>query len=96
MTPKRAKELLFVQSNLHLLSRNSSKYKEEEIKLWDITGDNFSLQDSGILQIASLSLDEPKLEEVFLDEDEQIGELNIMIYRHFSFVILFFNNSLSW
>jgi len=33
MTPKRAKDLVFVYSNLRLLSRNSSKYKEEETKL---------------------------------------------------------------
>ena len=72
MTPKRAEDLVFIHSNLRLLSKNSSKYKEEETKLWDIGGDNFSLKDSGILQIASLSLDEPELEEAFFNEDEQI------------------------
>jgi len=36
--------------------------------MWDIVGDDFSF-DSGILDIASLSLDEPKLEVVFFDED---------------------------
>jgi len=72
MTPKRAEDLVFIHSNLRLLSRNSSKYREEETKLWDIGGDDFSLEDSGILQIASLSLDEPELEEAFFNEDEQI------------------------
>jgi len=59
MTPKRAEDLVYVHSNLRLLSRNSLKYKEEETKLWDIAGDELSLNDNGILEIASLSLDEP-------------------------------------
>jgi len=37
MTPKRSKDLIFIHSNLSLLSRNSSKYKEEKTKLWDIS-----------------------------------------------------------
>jgi len=45
--------------------------KKSKLK-WDIGGDDFSLKDSEILQIASLSLDEPELEEVFFNEDEQI------------------------
>jgi len=61
MTPKMTKNLVFFHSYLRLLSRNSSKYKEEETKLWDIVGDDFSLDDNGILDIASLSLDEPEL-----------------------------------
>ena len=71
MTPKRAEDLVFIHSNLRLLSRNSSKYREEETKLWDIRGDDFSLEDSRNFQISSLSLDELEL-EVFFNEDEQI------------------------
>ena len=37
--------------------------------LWDIAGDDFSMDDNEILDIASLSLDEPELEVVFFDED---------------------------
>ena len=69
MTPKRAEDLVYVHSNLRLLSINSSKYKEEETKLWDIAGDELSLNDNGILEIASLSLDELELEGVFFNED---------------------------
>jgi len=69
MTPKRAEDLVFVYSNLRLLSRNSSKYKEKETSLWDIAGDDFSMNDNGILNIASLSLDELELEVIFFDED---------------------------
>jgi len=38
--------------------------------LWDIAGDDFSLNDNGILEIASLSLDELELEVVFFNEEE--------------------------
>jgi len=70
MTHKRAEDLVYVHSNLRLLSRNSSKYKEEKTKLWDIAEDDFSLNDNEILAIVSLSLDEPELEGVFFNEDE--------------------------
>jgi len=69
MTPKRAENLVYVHSNLRLLSRNVSKYKEEETKLWDIAGDDLSLNDNEILEIVSLSLDKPELEGVFFNED---------------------------
>ena len=69
MTPKRAENLVYVHSNLRLLSRNVSKYKEEETKQWDIAGDDLSLNDNEILEIVSLSLDKPELEGVFFNED---------------------------
>jgi len=68
MTPKSAEDLVFVYSNLRLLSINSSNFKEEKTKLWDIAGDDFSLNNNGILDIASLSLDEPELKVVFFNE----------------------------
>ncbi|KAH1266386.1 hypothetical protein GmHk_01G001888 [Glycine max] len=61
MTPHRAEDLVFVHSNLRLLSRNTPQYHQEETKMWDVAGDDFgSLDDCGILEIASLSLDEPE------------------------------------
>jgi len=69
MTPKRAENLVFIHSNLHFLSRNSSKYKEKEISLWDIARDDFSLDNNEILDIANLSLDESELEVIFFDEN---------------------------
>ncbi|XP_058766128.1 uncharacterized protein LOC131639665 [Vicia villosa] len=66
MAPQRAEDLVFVHSNLRLLSRNSPQYKQEETKMWDIAGDNFgSLDDCRILEVANLSLDEPELENEF-------------------------------
>jgi len=70
MTPKRAEDIVYVHSNLRLLSGNYSKYKEEEIKLWDIARNDLSLNNNGILEIANLSLDESELEGIFFNEDE--------------------------
>jgi len=67
MTPKIAEDIVYVHTNLRLLSRKSSKYKGEETKLCDIAGDDFSLDDNGILEIASLSSDEPELEVAFFN-----------------------------
>jgi len=39
------------------------------ILLFFIVGDDFLMDDNGILDIASLSLDEPELEVVFFDKD---------------------------
>ncbi|KAG5151812.1 hypothetical protein JHK84_028284 [Glycine max] len=70
MTSHRAEDLVFVHSNLRLLSRNTPEYHQEETKMWDVAGDDFgSLNDCGILEIASLSLDEPKSEGVFFNDD---------------------------
>ncbi|KAG5051638.1 hypothetical protein JHK87_003836 [Glycine soja] len=50
--------------------RNTPQYHQEETKMWDVAGDDFgSLDDCGILEIASLSLDEPELEGVFFNDD---------------------------
>ncbi|GAV81015.1 DUF659 domain-containing protein/Dimer_Tnp_hAT domain-containing protein [Cephalotus follicularis] len=70
MTPKRAEDLVYIHSNLRLLSRKSPQYAQGETKMWDIGGDAFdSLEDIGVLEVASLSLDEPEMESiVFLDE----------------------------
>jgi len=85
MTPKMAEYLVYVHSNICLLSRNSSKYKEEKTKFWDITGEDFSLDDNRILEIVSLSLNEPELEVVFVNEDEMLSFVRFSFYKSFSF-----------
>ncbi|XP_028071035.1 uncharacterized protein LOC114273439 [Camellia sinensis] len=71
MTPQCAEDLVFVHNNLRLLSRRSRQYIEGESKLWDVGGDAFdSLEGAGLLEIASLSLDEPDMEAVIFTEDE--------------------------
>ncbi|XP_056167042.1 uncharacterized protein LOC115679450 isoform X2 [Syzygium oleosum] len=71
MTPKRAEDLVFIHSNLRLLSRKNPQYAEGETKMWDIGGDAFdTFEDVGVLEVASLSLDEPEMESVvFLGVD---------------------------
>jgi hypothetical protein len=70
MLPTRAEDLVFVHSNLRLLSRNSLQYNQEETKMWDIAGDEFgSLEDCGILEVAKLSLDEPELEDPIINDE---------------------------
>ncbi|XP_057764867.1 uncharacterized protein LOC130985765 [Salvia miltiorrhiza] len=65
LAPQRAEDLVYIHSNLRLLSRRTLEYSKGETKLWDIGGDNFgTLQDVGDLEIAELSLDEPELESV--------------------------------
>ena len=74
MAAHRTEDLVFVHSNLYLLSRNSPQYHQEETKMWDIAGDEFgSLDENGILKVSNLSLDEPEL-VVFFNDDDQEGK----------------------
>ena len=72
MAPKRAEDLVFIHSNLRLLSRRTMEYVKGECRMWDICGDKFdSLEDVGELETAHLSLDEQELKRVvFLDDGE--------------------------
>jgi hypothetical protein len=72
LNPKRAEDLVFVHTNLRLLSRNCKSYNEGETIMWDIGGDEWNLSDgAGILEVASLSLDEPSMEASLFTEDEE-------------------------
>lgn len=78
MDPKRAEDLVFVHSNLRLLSRKEEGYKKGETRLWDINGDvHDPLDDSaGVLEMTNLSLDEPDLEAMLFLDDGNGGEEN--------------------
>ncbi|XP_061367322.1 uncharacterized protein LOC133310406 [Gastrolobium bilobum] len=71
MTPKRLEDLVYIHSNLRLLSRKTSQYTQGDNRMWDIAGDTFdTFEDVGILEVATLSLDEPEMESnVILDEN---------------------------
>uniref|UniRef100_A0A0D3CVV7 DUF659 domain-containing protein n=1 Tax=Brassica oleracea var. oleracea TaxID=109376 RepID=A0A0D3CVV7_BRAOL len=72
--PQRAEDLVFVHTNLRLLSRMSSAYKEGPNKMWDVGGGQFdSLDDLNIgrLEFEDLSLDEPELEAVVFDGEDE-------------------------
>ncbi|XP_054797659.1 putative transcriptional regulator tpeD [Prosopis cineraria] len=74
MLPKRTENLVFVHSNLRLLSRKSEKYSTGESKLWDISGDCWEIDDVENLEVASLSIDEPILERELIGESGGVNE----------------------
>ena len=80
MMPQRVEDLVFIHSNLHLLSRKTPEYSKGETKAWDIVGDVDSLKDVGMLEVANLSLDDPEFEAEItkddsVDKDEDVTEI---------------------
>jgi hAT family C-terminal dimerisation region len=70
MTPKRVEDLVFVHSNLRLLSRRSVEYYTGETQFWDVGGDAHEPFDGAEqLTVADLSLDEPVYERVVFGEE---------------------------
>ena len=65
MAPTRTKDLVYVHSNLRLLSRRNEEYIHTATKMWDIAGNSWNESDmhggAGILENAALTLDEPEL-----------------------------------
>ena len=65
MAPARAEDLVYVHSNLPLLSRRNVEYVNTATKMWDIAGDSWNEGDihggAGILENVTLTLDEPEL-----------------------------------
>lgn len=62
--------MVCVHTNLCVLSKRSSAYKESPNKMWDIGGDKFdSLDELNIerFEFEDLSFDEPELEVVVFD-----------------------------
>jgi hypothetical protein len=69
LTPERAEDPVFVHSNLRLLSRKAEDYKSRPSTMWDVGGDAFeSLSGVRILEVANLSIDEPSLESLALED----------------------------
>ncbi|XP_066379528.1 uncharacterized protein [Miscanthus floridulus] len=65
LTPPRAKDLVFVHSNMRLLSRKSDDYMKGPTQMWDVGADNHeTFYGAGILEHADLSLDEPEFERI--------------------------------
>ena len=61
---------MYVHNNLRLLSRNNKEYHDGKTKMWGVGGDEFgSLEYTGILEYADLSLDEPEMESVLISDD---------------------------
>ena len=70
MAPTRAEDLVFVYSNLRLLSRRNEEYVHTATKMWDIAGDSWNKSDIhggvGILENAALTLDKLELEAMVI------------------------------
>ena len=70
MAPLRAEDLVYVHSNLRLLSRRNEEYIHTATKMWDIAEDSWNESDihrgARILENAALTLDEPELEAMVI------------------------------
>ena len=70
MAPARAEDLVYMHSNLRLLSRRNVEYVNTAIKMRDIAGDSWNEGDihggAGILENATLTFDEPELEAMVI------------------------------
>ena len=71
MAPARVEDLVYVHSNLRLLSRRNKEYVNTTTKMWDIAGDSWNESDihggTEILENATLTLDEPILEAMVIE-----------------------------
>ncbi|XP_050255226.1 uncharacterized protein LOC126701141 [Quercus robur] len=77
MAPAHAEDLVYVHSNLRLLSRRNEEYVNTSTKMWDIAEDSWNESDihggAGILENAALTLNEPELEAM------DIGNVNTSV-----------------
>ena len=73
MAPARIEDLVYVNSNLRLLSRHNVEYVNTTKKMWDIVGDSWNESDihggARILENVALTLDEPELEAMVIGND---------------------------
>ena len=81
ITPKHAEDLVFVHSNLRLLSRRREEYTKGNSKKWDIGGDTWHepFGGPGLLEIAHLTLDEPEMEISLVENDEYVDDDNVVV-----------------
>ncbi|PKA45801.1 hypothetical protein AXF42_Ash018352 [Apostasia shenzhenica] len=71
-----AKDLVFVYNNLCLLSKGSPQYMERATKMWDVSPDALVfVEDTCMFEVTSLSLDEPELEVMLVDEADDEEDL---------------------
>ena len=70
MAPARIKDLVYMYSNLRLLSRHNVEYVNTTTKIWDIVRDSWNESNihggAGILENAALTLNEPELEAMVI------------------------------
>ena len=70
MAPAHVEDLVYVHSNLRLLSRRNVEYVNTATKMWDIARDSWNEGNihggAGILENATLTLDELELEAMVI------------------------------
>ena len=70
MAPTHVEDLVYVHSNLRLLSRRNMEYVNTATKMWDIARDSWNEGNihggAGILENATLTLDELELEAMVI------------------------------
>ncbi|XP_050379561.1 uncharacterized protein LOC126796890 [Argentina anserina] len=73
LEPKRAQDLVYVHTNLRLLAKAEPTYYKDRDSMWDLTGDGHESMEPGInddvLELAELSLDEPALERMLVNDE---------------------------
>ena len=81
ITLKRAEDLMFVHSNLWLLSRRREEYTKGNSKKWDIGGDTWDepFGGPGLLEIAHLTLDEPEMERSLVENDDYVDDDDVVV-----------------
>ena len=81
ITPKRAEDLVYVHSNLRLLSRRREEYTKGNSKKWDIGGDTWNepFGGPGLLEIAYLTLDELEMEISLVDNDDYVDDDDVVV-----------------
>ena len=81
ITPKRAEDLVFVHSNLRLLSRRREEYIKGNSKKWDIGGDTWDepFGGPGLLETAHLTLDESEMEISLVENDDYVDEDDVVV-----------------
>ena len=74
-------EIVFVHSNLRLLSRRRPEYTSEESKKWDIGGGNWDepFGGPGLLEITCLTLDEPETETSIVENDDYVDDDDVVV-----------------
>ncbi|KAL9685775.1 hypothetical protein QQ045_023227 [Rhodiola kirilowii] len=61
-----------------IMIRNNPEYLDERTRMWDIGGDEFgTLENTGILEFADLSLDEPEMESMLFEDDPGPSPLSV-------------------
>ena len=81
ITFKRVEDLVFVHSNLRLLSRRREEYTKGDSKKWAIGGDTWDepFGGLGLLEIVYLTLDEPEMETSLVENDDYVDDDDVFV-----------------